>query len=322
MIVIFDLGAGISDMIRNLNLYIYFSKKYNVKFSIRNATSRSLDVRYWSMYDYTNLFDEKMFENVESYISYHSIEKDISSENSCDFFKKNEIDKCLFKKEKSEYLNEKSNELIDLIQSSSNYKYIIIGACFSWWVNDSEKPTYSLEIIDEQILLKWKYNNNVETIPILPSEKIKNRYESFQNGINKNKYNFIHYRYEDDYNNIMKDQGLKYILPTVDDLIEHVPFKVRLPIYIATSNIASLHENKLMKHQLDSYTEIIYKKDCDDLNFDEAGFLDLLIGINAEEVYGVHFSGFTNDILKIKNTIHNHYDLLEIFQDEKYYKKI
>ena len=75
-----------------------------------------------------------------------------------------------------------------------------------------------------------------------------------------------------------------------------------------------------MNFPLDSYKEIIYKKDCNDLMFDEAGLLDLLIAANAEEIYGVSFSGFSIHINKMKRT-NNYYDKLEIFNHEKYYKK-
>jgi hypothetical protein len=328
MIVIFDLGAGITDMIRNLYLYIYFSKKYNVSFTIRNATSRSLDVKVWTMYDYKNLFNEKMFENTESYIPYDSIKNKITSENCFDFFKINEIREHLWKDEYKEYFKEKTLDLINVIKSSS-YEYIILGPCFSWWYHDIDKPKkYLLELINDQLTLTWKDKNDNdfdESIVVIPSEKIINKFELFKKKINNSKYNFIHYRYEDDYNGHFIKSGNHYILPMIDDLIEHLPFKEKLPIYIATSSIELLHKKGLMKYPLENYSEIIYKKDCEDLEyFDEHGFLDLLVGIYSEDFFGAGFSGFTNEILRIKKLSqqNHHYHNLPIFNHEKYYKKI
>ena len=310
MIFIFDLGSGTNDQIKHFPIILYFCKKYNVQFSIRYSTCRPIET-VWKSYDFTNLFNEKMFENNKEYVSYHSIEKYITSENSYDY-----------RENKWKHINdsnERTDELIKLVRSS--YQYIIVGCGIWYWYNDENKPKWLFDVINKQLLLKWNDNNIEETLLLIPSDKIMNKYELFKNRIGNNtKYNIIHYRYEDDWNYEFKRRGLKYIVPTIDDLIEHVNFKEKMPIYIATSNIELLYNKKLMNFPLDSYKEIIYKKDCNDLMFDEAGLLDLLIAANAEEIYGVSFSGFSIHINKMKRT-NNYYDKLEIFNHEKYYKK-
>jgi hypothetical protein len=326
MILIFDSITGTTEQIRHLKMPIYFSKKFNVQFTFRYASCRSLDLTKVSLYEFTNLFNEKMFDNNDNYISYHLIEKNITDVNCYDFYENHEIKKYLWKNEYSFYYKEKTLELIKLIESSS-YEFIIVGPCLHCWYDDGNKPTsYLLDFKNEQLILSWKnkMNNDEETLPILPSEKIMKKFESFKNDISNKKYNLIHYRYENDYNGYFKENGKNYIVPTIDDLIEHVPFKEKLPIYIATSNIELLHEKKLLKYSLDIYKEIIYKKDCEDLMFDEAGFLDLLIGTNAEEVYGFSMSGLSSELILLKKNMlkNNRYDNLDIFQDEKYYKKI
>jgi hypothetical protein len=330
MILIFDSITGTTEQIRNLRFFVYFSKKYNLQFSIRYASCRSLDLKKVTLYDFKNLFnDEKMFENTESYIPYDSIKNKITSENCVDFYKNYEIEKYFWRYDyKDNYYKEKTLDLINVIKSSS-YEYIILGPSFHWWYYDIDKPKqYLLELINDQLTLTWKDkndNDSEESILVIPSEKIMNKFELFKKRINNSKYNFIHYRYEDDYNHDFITSGNHYIVPMIDDLIEHVPFKEKLPIYIATSSIELLHKKGLMKYPLENYSEIIYKNDCADLFFDEAGFLDYLIGIYSEEVYGFSKSGLSSELIfikKYKNMSEKRYDNLAIFNHEKYFKKI
>ena len=331
MILIFDSITGTTEQIRNLRTFVYFSKKYDLQFSIRYASCRSLDLRKVTLYDFKNLFnDEKMFENTESYIPYDSIKNKITSENCFDFYNNHEIQKHLWRDEYIDnYYKEKTLDLINLIKSSS-YEYVILGPSFYWWYHDIDKPKqYSIELINDQLTLSWKDNidnDKIHSLPVIPCEKIMNKFELFKKRINNSKYNFIHYRYEDDYNGHFIQSGNHYIVPMIDDLIEYVPFKEKLPIYIATSSIELLHKKGLMKYPLENYQEIIYKKDdCDELFFDEAGFLDYLIGIYSEEVYGFSMSGLSSELIlikKYKNICEKRYDNLAIFNHEKYFKKI
>ena len=135
------------------------------------------------------------------------------------------------------------------------------------------------------------------------------------NRIGKVKYNFIHYRYEDDWNINLKKWNQKYIVPPLDILIDKLPFKNNYPVYIATSEISSLNEKKLLQKPIDSYTNILYKysNEVENLSFDECGFVDFLIGKNCEEIYGFHFSGFSIALNKIKNT-ENYYSQIPDFE--------
>ena len=62
---------------------------------------------------------------------------------------------------------------------------------------------------------------------------------------------------------------------------------------------------------MESYDNIIYKKK-NNLNYDENGFLDLLILNNCEEFYGNNISGFTTLSSKLKKS-DNFYNKIKYF---------
>src|SRR5580692_959819 len=111
---------------------------------------------------------------------------------------------------------------------------------------------------------------------------------------------------------------MPYIIPPIDELITHIKFKQNYKIYISCSMITSLKEKKLLYNDLETYENIISKSD-NNLNFDENAFLDLLIGLHSQEVYGTTISGFSHNLNTIKNT-NNYYDKMKIFSKYDIFK--
>lgn len=293
MILIFDLDGGLCCQIKDLISEITFCKNYNLSFSIRFVTCRPItNASKYDRYSFLNLYNDKMLETY-NYVNYNEIKQDITKENSFDFFNtyiKGYLWKFgLYK----DYLYSKKQVLVDLLKS--DYKYIIVGGAF------------------------WHWYNYIDPIPfvysIIPSNKILNIFNSIKSRLQGCKYNYIHYRYEDDWNHIIIDrEHKKYIKPTIDDLIEKLPFKSKLPIYLASSCITSLHNKGYINQPIETYKNILYKYDDEvkNLNFDECGFIDFLFGMECEEIYGFSYSGFSKMLNNIKKT-NNFYDKIDIF---------
>ena len=112
-------------------------------------------------------------------------------------------------------------------------------------------------------------------------------------------YNFIHYRYENDFTNYFNIN-----IEKLDILIENIKFKNNnLKIYIATSNI-----KKLIDLNDSKYKNLIYKNDdmLMDLNYEQRGFIDYMFGLNSIECYGHRKSSFSVMINNLKQT-NNYY---------------
>ena len=309
-IVIFDTISGLTDQIRDIQTQGLYCKENNISFSMRYSSCRPLsNSEDWKLYEIQNLFNiDKIFSNEKNYINYEKIKEDINNKNSYNFFE-NKIKNFLWQNSNRSYFNEQKMYLIHLI-NLKKYKYIFIGGGFWWWHSFN-------------LLFNSSGEQICKTLQIYPSDKIIHAYTQIKKDINCERYNFIHYRYEDDWNNLLKVWNQKYILPSIDDIYNKVKFKENLPLFIATSNIELLHEKNLLKNDLNSYSNFIYKKKSltNELNYDENGFIDFLIGTNAQEVFGFSHSGFSKELNKIKRT-NNYYDKLECFQDEQFYKKI
>jgi hypothetical protein len=168
----------------------------------------------------------------------------------------------------------------------SNKKYTIIGGSF--WYYAGLYDMHGLANIFKMLI---------------PSDAIMDEF-------NKNHitqiYNCIHYLYENDWNVNLRKNNIPYIVPPIDELIDHVPFKHKHLIYICTSNIGELHSKQLLNKELSQYDNIIYKHN-NDLNFDENGFLDCLIATNCNEFYGNSISGFSvlANVIKKSNNYYN-----------------
>jgi len=289
MFLIFDLVGGFTDMLRDLVSIYNFTEEHSYKFTIRNSTSRQYnDPCTFTNYPIDNLINTKSFEHNKYYVNYIEIQNKLNDSNTYDFFK-DKVKGNLWKN--ISFL--KVNDVVNCI-NNCNKEHVIIGGSF------------------------WSYTNlyNMQQIAnifktLIPNDKIIAE-------LNKNhiteKYNCIHYRYEHDWINNLKKQGIPYIVPPIDELIHHLSFSNNYLLYICTGDIENLHSKKLLYHDLKSYKNIIYKEK-NNLNYDENGFLDLLIILNCEEFYGNNISGFTKLASKLKNT-NNFYNEMQCF--EKY----
>lgn len=286
MFLIFDLIGGFTDMLKDLNAIYNFTEKYSYTFTIRNATSRPYNNPcLWDMYAIDNLINTKSFEHNKYYVNYNKIQNKLNNSNTYDFYK-NKVEGKL-------WLNRSFLKMNDIINCIDNIdkEYINIGGSF-WYYSNLDNM--------EQIAKIFK--------TLIPSDKIIA--EINKNPINE-KYNCIHYRYEDDWLNCLKKEKIPYIVPPIDELINYLPFSNNYLLYICTSDIENLHLKKLLYHNLESYKNIIYKKN-NNLNYDENGFLDLLIILNCEEFYGNDISGFTKLASILKNT-NNFYNKMPYF---------
>ena len=117
-------------------------------------------------------------------------------------------------------------------------------------------------------------------------------------------------RYENDFTSYF---NINYIL-SIDSLLNRLIFKDNdLKIYIACSDIKKLSKTVYLCNDVNSYKNIIFKDDyfkkynIHNLNFEEKAFIDFLIGINSQEIYGHSKSSFSGMINMFKNT-KNYYD--------------
>lgn len=164
-------------------------------------------------------------------------------------------------------------------------------------------------IILKQFWTVYKFEKIVDNINslILPSKRLIDIYNTIKTktiGINQN-YNFIHYRYENDFINFFKVKvdDLKTIIIKLKPKFKNPNLK----IFIATSNIIKLID--LLDTDL---CDLILTKDehCDELkslNFEEKAFIDYMFGLHSTEIYGHSKSSFSHMLNNLKNTL-NYYD--------------
>lgn len=312
-IYIFNLIGGLSDIIKDLQTICDFTQKYDLLFSIATCVNRPVnDPTLFKSHDANNLFDlTEMFQNVKNYVFYDTIKNNVMKINTHDLNIK--YKKLLWTNDANKKLI--LNSLLETLKFS--HEYVLVTSSIWWWYNVN--VNYKGFRIDNTFTLKYGTDN----IYIKPSQKIVNRFKMFKERIGDLQYNFLHYRYEKDWLKHMNKHRLIYVRPTVDNLLENLPYKQKLPIYVATSDIYELYNKKLMNKKLTEYTNIIYKtkEESEGLDYDECGFLDMLISINSAEVYGFKISGFSMNINNFKQTS-NYYDELDIFnKPENYYKE-
>jgi len=292
-VLIFDLASGFNDMVFDLAYIKYFmDKNLNFNYTIRNCSCRRQNdptIFLWiKPYEVDNLFDDETFSTYKNYVRYSEIKEKSTEENTYDL-----------SKYKKFYVDEdyKSDDLLETINNCDK-KNIILGTGIKFYINKFNDcgPI-------------WKNINKAFYKTLIPSKKILTEYNRIKEQI-KEPYNFIHYRYEED----MKNQAVRlngdYYTPTLDTLIDANLFKNNnLKIYFATSEIEKFHEKGLLNKPLESYSNILYKKSNLEY-FDENAFVDFLIGMEAEEVFGVSYSAFSKFINKFNNTS-NFYDKIK-----------
>lgn len=269
VVLVFDTNGGLCNQFFDIVNGINFCLKHNIRFTFRYCSFRNDNLTSWTEQPFGKLFDLKLFDKYEQYIDYNTIRDKLTNDNCY-----NLNDKSL----SFHFLNE-NNILDQLIKL--NKEYVVL------------KQFWSL----------YRFKNFVDNniyIHICPSKHLMERYIQIKNTIIKDQpYNFIHYRYENDFANYFK-----LTVVSLDSLINDIKFKNNtLKIYIATSNIKNLLDLNDPK-----YKNILYKDDDTlmDLNFEQRAFIDYMFGLNSVECYGHSKSSFSYIINKIKLT-NNYY---------------
>ena len=269
MILVIDTFGGLCNQMMDIKSIVSFADKYNFNFSFRFANFRHIDLLTWYNINFNELFDENFLSNNKNYIKFNDISEKINNKNTYNF-ESTCVNK-LFNKTNNTNL---SNEI-----KTINKEYIIL----------------------KQFWCLFDWSDNVKNINILPNKKIKDIYdkysfETFQN----NKYNFLHFRFENDFKNYFKlsdnDLDLEFIFNKIN-------FKNNYPIYLATYYILLTKKNKEIckKNNFINKDEFI-NSEYKSINYEECAFIDYLIGLNAEEVYGHNKSSFSTTLNTIKKT--------------------
>jgi hypothetical protein len=261
MILIFDTNSGLCNQMYDIANGIYFCLNYNIKFTFRYCSFRNKDLTTWTQQSFEKLFDTVFLNKYELYINYNSIKDQLTHDNCFN------LDGKILA---HQYFNNNDivNQFIKL-----NKEYIVL------------KQFWSLYLFNSHInILFYKQ--------ILPSNHIMDKYIQIKNTITNQPYNFIHYRYENDFTNYFKCK-----IERLDDLLEKIKFKDNsIKTYIATSNIKDIINTNDPKYQ-----NILYKNEDCNLNFEELAFIDYMIGLDSVECYGNSKSSFSIMINSIKN---------------------
>lgn len=300
-VLIFNLSGGFTDMKKNLISIIKFTQEHNYKFTIKLCTARpqtfnedksdevEVDdevIKNDYMYNIKNLFDEKTFTIYDNYISFETINKFITKDNTFDFY--NTYKPWNIFKDKKFLVDYKS------ILKNTNKDYIYMGNHFHFYADYDVK----------NVLFSKEFNST-----IIPSSKILNEYNRFITNVNF-EYNFLHYRYEKDIKNMVN--GKKddvFVDITLDNILQSNMFENNnLKTYVATTSIEDFFAEKKIKNPLDKYN-IFYNKNKMRY-FDENAFVDFLIGMNSVEVVAFSNSGFSIVLNKLKNKTDKYYDLI------------
>ena len=214
-----------------------------------------------------------MFKEYKLYINYYDI-KDKLTNNNC-YNLNNNILSTLFLTKNNILDQITTNNILDQI-IKLNKEYVVLQFFY---------PLCNFEnFIDKTINAR-----------INPSKHIMEKYIEIKNTMKDEPYNFIHYRYENDFTDYFKIK-----IESLDNLIKNIKFKNNnLKIYVATSNI-----KKILDLNNSKYNNLIYKNDdlLTDLNYEQRAFIDYMFGINSVECYGHRRSSFSSCINIAKGT--------------------
>ena len=216
---------------------------------------------------YTKLFDYNAFIEIKNYINYDLIINKINNKN-------------IVYPSKKEFNKKLLNEYI--IKYKDQELYLVIDNFFRLDVKLNN--------------IYYSYNRFIK-----PNKKILSIYNYIKNNILKEKYNYIHLRFEKDFERIF---GKKY-LSNIEDLLSKVKFKNDYKIYLACSNINEIINSIPNNNNIINKNNILFKDELIkniNLNFEEKAFVDLLIGINSQEFFGNKKSSFSLVLSILKNT--------------------
>jgi len=269
--IIFDTYSGLCNQMYDIHSGVNFCIAYNITFSFRYASYRNpSNLCEWYDVAFTELFDDCFLTEIDLYKPYHTL--DCNKDNTYD----------------------------------NNMRAIE-------WIDNEVAIFPQLERIEKTyIVLKqfWAIPCNIKDSihiypKITPCEKLIQYFQQIKRTL-PDQYNVLHYRYEHDFNAHFKiSNPLKLC-----DIISHVKFKnEHIPTYIAANNVNNIPTH-LLSESIDTLENIIYKPDnmVDELNFEEAAFVDYMIGKNSVEFYGHHNSSFSV-LLNSSHRTNNYYDL-------------
>jgi len=270
MFLIFDTYAGLCNQMYDIQAAINFCIINNIFFSFRYASlRRNHDLTKWYNIDFCELFDDNFIETT-LYVPFKKIT--ITNENTFNL--------------------------------DCNLR------CIEWL--NREKALYpQLDRIGEQFIILrqfWSIYQNFKNIKNIypklnPSKRLYDIYKSISQNLPE-KYNLIHYRYEEDFIAHFKIKNH----PKLCEIITNNFTDNDFPIYIATYDIKNIPK-KYFSKDLSEFKNILYKTDKYnyDLNYEELAFIDFMIGKNAQHVIGHSKSSFSV-ILNSSHNTNNYYD--------------
>jgi hypothetical protein len=272
MILIFDTYAGLCNQFYDIQCAINFCLIHNIEFSFRYASFRNNDLISWYNVPFHELFDTSFLKKYDLYIDYNELYVKLNHENTFNFHHTVCCNKFL----------SRENILEQLLQI--NKSCIILK---QFW------DVYAFREIREDVN---RY--------LVPSSKIMSMYNQIKRDLSleNNNYNFIHYRYEDDFIRHFKINNMK----SLKEIIFEKPFQNKdLKIYIATTKLKEVLKESI--HEKEIKDVILYKNEdsLKKLNFEEKAFIDYMIGLDSVEVLGHHNSSFSVMLNNLKGT--NHY---------------
>ena len=268
MIIIFDTYAGLCNQMYDILSGIKLMQEYHIPISFRYASFRRPNLIHFYPIPFQKLFSDKPFLKEQNYIPFSSIQDDINRENTFNWEGKRCIELWGNK------VKTRPNNFL-LILKKIKKKYILLKQIWSLELF----PFHNKELID------W----------IKPNERL---YQYYINESKKlilpNDYLFCHYRYEHDFIRFFQ---LKVI--PLQDILDKIN-KEKEPIYIASTKMEQVLEKK--------ESNIYYKRERKELNFEENAMIDFLFGIYSKKVYGHYKSSFSRVLNDIKGT-NNYYSL-------------
>ena len=276
MILIFDTWNGLCNQILDIQSSIYFSKCNQLQFTFRYCSFRNDDLKSFYSVNFNKLFDINPFLKFNNFIKFENIQNKINNDNTFNYEGTNIINIVKNETDLMNLINEQINKNID---------FFIVKQIF---------PICNFSI------QKNKFYNKIKPSPYLFSI-----YLHLKKNILPDKYNFIHYRYEQDFTNFFKINNII----SIDSLIQNQKFKNKnIKIYIASSNLKSLSKTLYLTNDLYDYKNIIFKDDyliennLNQLNFEQKAFIDFLIGLSSCEVIGHTKSSFSKLLHLYKQT--------------------
>ena len=214
-ILIFCLLSGLTDQKNDIISIIQFCITNNFPFTIKHSTCRDItDPNGFKTYDFKNLFNENIFLTFPNYVPYSKIEADITTDNTYNFYDHKIIGR-LWKSYNKMYFVKIKKEMKHTFLLCGK-KYVYIGGSFWYYYNDAKWSW----LTGDAITMNNKTYNILKMIE--PSNRILDKYNEIRSRINVPEYNFIHYRYESDWEKYCKNTKYLFVCPTIDILINEI----------------------------------------------------------------------------------------------------